>query len=474
MLFIFSLILQRGAGVLTKLVLANSITPYEYGLITLVAISLPGMFQLLTNLNFYHMLSHSQEGKKYFGFTLVCSIFLMIIISVLLFFSSDVFFDYLNLPLEQKWLFYTVIVVSMFFMSIIIDFQGLFAGLKMYSVPSIIMALPSMVRLIVILLLFLSDICSFEIILFVFAISNAIPLLFIVFSRQHRKSFALIKSIKIPSKKIFAFGLSLFVVSSFSTIGQSIIKIVLSHNLGVTWQGYYDISLTLASLLLFSLGTMNYVSVPEATTSKKEDIYKNGGLGDVSRGLFSFMFYLIIVLYFYSEFIVKTLFSAEYVIASDYIFILAIGYLFLFIQNFLASLNLSFADKKMDYIIYTLIPLLILPLFFFLTEFLMALFKEYGYGNGFLGAYISCTSLYILFAIVTILFSKDLEPLKNLLIMIDKLIISSLATALVLYILNPPALIGLLLSAIIFSALTLKTGYIKKEFIYDLFGKSKK
>jgi len=68
LLFILFLILQRGAGVITKILLANAITPEEYAVITLVAISLPTLLQMVTTLNFYQVLSHSQEGRQYFGF----------------------------------------------------------------------------------------------------------------------------------------------------------------------------------------------------------------------------------------------------------------------------------------------------------------------------------------------------------------------------------------------------------------------
>ena len=68
--YFMSLVLMRGGGILAKILLARSITPYEYGLITLFVIALPGMFQNITTFCFYDVLGHATEGKKYLGFAL--------------------------------------------------------------------------------------------------------------------------------------------------------------------------------------------------------------------------------------------------------------------------------------------------------------------------------------------------------------------------------------------------------------------
>lgn len=466
-------IVQKGAGALTKIVIAKAITPYEYGIITLVAISLPGMFQLATNLNFYYLLSHAKEGKKYFGFTLVYSLMITILLSILLLLFRDNFFGYLNLPLEKWNILYTVIIISLLPLSIIIDFQGLMTGLRVYSLPGIIIALPSIFRLFIIIFFIYYGINSFEVIILIFALSNAIPLVFILLSKRFREYLGLIKSITVPSKKMFAFGSSLFIVGSFSLIGQYLIKIVISHDLGIIWQGYYDVSLTLTSILMFATGTLSYISIPEATNQNKNAVHDKGGLGDVARGLFSLLMFLLILLYFYSEFIVVKLFSEDYVIASQYVFILAIGSLFLFIQMFLANLNLSFAEKTREYVSLTVISLILLPLFFILTKFLIKFFEGLGYGNGFIGAYISYTLLLILYTILTVFYSKDLSPLKILLYKIDRLIVSFVITFILLYFLNLPSLTGILISGIIFTILIFTSGYLKKSMFLEIFKSSK-
>lgn len=468
-LFILFLILQRGAGALTKIVIANAISPYEYGIITLVAISLPGMLQLVTTLNFYYILSHASSGKNFFGFTLAYSLLITIFLSIILFLFSKDFFGYLNLPLENVELFYLVLIISLFPLTIAVDFQGLLTGLKIYSYPGLIMALPSIFRLIVLSCLIYYEIYSFPTILVIFALSHSVPLIFIALSRQYRSYFGLIKSINIPSKKMFAFGASIFIVGSFSTLGQILIKIVVSHELGVEWQGYYDVSLTLAYILIFSLGTMRFVSIPEATSSDKGAIYKSGGLGDVTRVLFSLLTFLIIILYFYSDYIVVKIFSEDYILASEYIYILSIGYFFLFIQSFLANLNLSFAKNAKDYISLSVITLFCLPLFFFLTKFLIHFLNQQGFGNGFLGAYLSYTALLILYTLLTVYFSRDLSPIKILSKKADRLIFSSIITFLLILYLNPSPLIGIISSGILFSLLIFVSGYLTKEIFLEIF-----
>ena len=468
-LFILFLIIQRGAGVLTKMVVAHSISPYEYGIITLVAISLPGMLQLATTLNFYYLLSHAGEGKKYFGFSLAYSLIITLVIAILLIIFNDSFFRYLNLPVDNWKLLYFVIIVSLLPLSITTDFQGLFTGLRVYSFPGIILALPSLSRLVILIYLFYFNLISFKIIILVFALSNVIPLVFIFLSKKYISDFGFMKTINLPSRKMFVFSSALFIVSSFSTIGQNLIKFVLSHELGVDWQGYFDVSLTITSIMMFALGTMSFVSIPEATNSDKNEISRKGGLEDVTRGLFSMLLFFLIILYFYSGYITEKLFSAEYMFGSKYVIILAVSYPFVFIQMFLVNLNLAYSKNIREYILPAILTLILIPFFFFLTKFSIGFFKEIGYGNGFIGAYISYTFLMILYTSLTIYCSKDLTPLKIIFFKIERLIISFFLTFLFIYYFNPPALVGMFISAIIFTFLILFLGYLKKSTFLEIF-----
>lgn len=467
-LFIIFLILQRGSGLFTKLILANSITPYEYGLITLIAFSLPALFQILICLNFHNILSHSINGREYFGFAIIFSLVMGLIISLVLLYSQNIFFDYLNISSEYRQLFYFAIIISMFSMGIVVDFQGFLTGLRLYSMPGIIVAIPSLARLGFLLVLFMIGEFCFETIILFFAISNAFPLIYLFLSRKRRFYLSYIKSIKIPPKKMLAFGTALFIVGSYSTIGIILIKIVISHNLGIVWQGYFDVSLTLASIVIFFLGTMNFIAVPEATNSNKESIHHKSELGEITRLLFSFLIFFFIVMYFYSEFIARIFFSEEYIIASEYCWILVVGYIFLYIQNYLANLNISYAKTPKEYLTQAIFPLLLLPLFFYFTDFMIEILKQNGFGNGFLGPYISYCLLAMVFTFITIFYSKDLTHLNTFLYKSEKLIISFAITFGILFLLHPPALIGILGSFIIFIILLAGSGYLEKNQFLDI------
>lgn len=472
-MFILFLVIQRGAGALTKMVVAQSITPYEYGIITLVAISLPGMLQLATTLNFYYLLSHAGEGKKYFGFSLAYSLIITLLIAILLIIFNNSFFQYLNLPVDNWKLLYFVIIISLLPLSITTDFQGLFAGLRVYSYPGIILALPSLSRLVILIILFYLNLISFEIIILVFAISNVIPLVFIYLSRKSIGDLSFIKTINLPTREMFVFSIVLFIISSFSTIGQNLIKFVLSHELGVEWQGYFDVSLTITSIMMFALGTMSFVSIPEATNSNRNDLSIKGGLEDVTRGLFSLLLFFLIILYFYSEYITAKLFSPNYIFGSKYIIILAVSYPFLFIQMFLANMNLAYSRNLKEYLVPALYSIVLIPLFFFITKFSIGFFKDIGYENGFIGAYFSYTFLIILYTSLTIYYSRDLTPLKIIFQKIDRLIISFILTFLLIYYFNPQALTGMFISTICFTLLVLFSGYLNRSTFLEIFKSQK-
>ncbi len=50
--YVGSLVLMRLCGIITKIILARAITPFEYGIIMLIVITLPAIFQLGTNFCF--------------------------------------------------------------------------------------------------------------------------------------------------------------------------------------------------------------------------------------------------------------------------------------------------------------------------------------------------------------------------------------------------------------------------------------
>lgn len=470
-LFLVLLMVQRGAGVLTKIVLANSITPYEYGLIILIAVTIPSIFQLFSNLNFYQILSHSTRGKDFFGFSIIVSCALMFFISIFLILFSEPFFIYLNVPTENESLFIIVVLITMWSTGVLVDFQGLYTGLKQYSLPGLILTLPSIIRLIALVSLILTNIISLEIVLLVFALSNLVPLIYILAISRAAEIIQMIKNIKIPDKKILAFGTTIFMISSFSVIGQYLVKIVLSHELGLEWQGYFDVSLTLIAFIVFGLSTIGYVSVPEATSNEKTKLYQEGGLADIARMFFAFALIMTIVLYFYADFIVILLFSIDYLPAAEYAILLAIGSIFLIFLVFNASVNIAHAKTLKDYCVFLIPTLLFVPLFFILSQVFIRLLQAHQYGNGFLGAYLSYTGILIANTLITFYLTKDRQPVKSLFIKFERLVISLFITALAVVLLNPNPLLGIFLTLILFTLLIFSTGYLNKSIIMEIFEK---
>jgi O-antigen/teichoic acid export membrane protein len=323
-------------------------------------------------------------------------------------------------------------------------------------------------RLVFTVIIVLLGITSLEILLVAFTISNVVPLVAIALCPEYRAALSKTGPFTFPSKTIFLFGLSIFCISYFSMIGQYLIKLVISHELGIVWQGYYDVSLTIVGILLFSLGTMKFLTIPEATNSDKNSIYMKGGLADITRLLSAFTILLSLVLILYSRFIVVTIFSADFEIAADYLYILVIGEVFLFIQLMVSHINIAQSEKKSDYLRLTVIPLCIFPLFFYLTQYLIAYFSGAGVGNGFVGAYISYTVLMVLFTVITLYMSKDRGPVRSLLAGSERLAVSSVVPVAIISFFHPGPIPGIFMLMGTFIVSVFLSGYLNKDHVIEM------
>ncbi|MCX6692942.1 MAG: hypothetical protein NT074_00050 [Methanomicrobiales archaeon] len=467
-LFILFLLIQRGAGVITKMILANAITPYEYAVITLVAITIPAFFQMATTLNFYQVLSHSQEGKDLFGFCCLASTVLFLVISLLLALFSPQFYEYLNIP-AGYWEVYTfAILFTLFSLTFLTDILGLFTGMKEYSIPGIVLAIPSLARLGLVTLLILTGYTSLETIILAFALVQVLPFLLFALVPQYRFIFDLVKRISLPSWQMIAFGASIFIVTSVPVIGQHLIRIAISHHLGVLWQGYFDVSLTVTGLLIFSISTMSFLSLPESTTGDTTRMTGSGGMVDVARSLLALTLFAGIVLSFYAQEIVELLFSTEYAPAADYVPVLVLAYFFLYLQIFLVSLNMASATSRAHYLWPTAISLVALPFFFFLGEWSITFFQELRHDNGFIGAYLAYTLLTSLLTIALVLTSHDRTPCWFLLSKVERLIIPTVVAVGVMFLADPVPAVGIILSAGIFVTLVHLLGYVNLTFVLDM------
>jgi O-antigen/teichoic acid export membrane protein len=462
-IFLASMLLMRGSGVLAKILLARSITPYEYGIITLIVISLPGTFQSFTNFCFYDVLSHGIEGRKYFGFSMIYGALSTVIVAAIILTFPEKILNFLNLPIDSLPLLLMVFFIVLFSVTITGNILGVLRGLKRYSLAIIVSLAPSVLRLgFIIIAVYLLYISDFNLILIIFALPPLIILLLILIVKN-RTILSSLQSISIPTKDILLFGFSVHMVNAWGSLSQYLNQIVISHDLGVLWQGYFDVSLSVAAIISFLSAALYFISIPELTGGKNrgELFSMRGGLGDLSKALFSMSILFALVLYFYSTQIIELLFSPSYVAAGDYLIIIAIGYIFLFIQQFIAYSNISLEKTSTSFILITIFSLVLYPFFIHL---LIQYFN-------FLGAYISFTLFVTAYTSITIFFSKDLTGVALLLHRIDRLIISALVVFLFLYFFKPSLISGIILSILIYSFLIFSLGYLDKVLLLDLVSK---
>lgn len=215
------------------------------------------LFFYFTNFCLHEILSNSREGRHLFGFSLLYSVSASLIVGTLFFLFHDPLFSFLNLPPNNWEILFIVFFISLISTSILNNITGLFRGLKLYSSTSIIASLPALLKLsLVAVFLILLKMLNFLTILLIFSISSLISLLAVIL--RYRKTMFTSISISFPRKEILFFGISIYILGLLGGLSQTIGKIIVSHNLGVTWQGYFDASLTVISLLSFAFASMSF------------------------------------------------------------------------------------------------------------------------------------------------------------------------------------------------------------------------
>jgi O-antigen/teichoic acid export membrane protein len=461
--YLFSLISMRVCGILAKIFLARSITPYEYGLITLFVIALPGAMQNITNFCFFDILGHAKEGKKYLGFSLIYGTVAVAILAIIFFVFRSTIFTFLNIIPEYWEICYLVLFMVLFTVTIRAVLLGYLRGIRNHLFAAIFNAEPSILRVIfIVIALYLFAVYSFYVLFILFGLPPLVSLIPAVIYKFRAISSSL-KSIVIPHKEIVIFGFSFFILNVYMGFTQQLNSVVISHDLGVTWQGYYDVSLSMVAVITFFSSAIYFVSAPETTVNnnRSEIFYKRGGFGDIGRMLFSMCLLSVIIIYFYSYQLTTLLFTENYAVASEYLIILAVGYAILFVQQYCAFLSVS-ADKKKGLsriLLITIISILIFPFF---THFMILYFK-------FMGAYLSITIFIICYTLATIFLIEDRTPLRLLFTKVDRLAYSFVGTFLVLYLLKFSLLPGIITSFVVFTLLIISLGYIEKDSILHIF-----
>jgi O-antigen/teichoic acid export membrane protein len=459
--YVGSLLLTRGCGILAKIFMARSLTPYEYGLITLIVLVLPGAMQTITNFCFMDILSHATEGKKYFSFALIYGVASTGIIGLILLLFPAPIFTFLNIPPGSWTLFSFVFIGVLFAVTVISAIFGILRGKRNYNLASTFSAAPTILRVIFIALaIFIFGITDFNLILILFALPAIIVIFPIVVVKRKTISAAL-KSVNVPSREMMSFGFSFFLLSVWLSLCTSISSVVISHDLGLTWQAYFDVSLSMVMVITFFSLAMYMISAPETTITndRSEILSRRGGFGDIGKILFSMCLLCVIIIYFYSHQLVTFLFTEKYSISGDYLIILAIGYTVIFIQQYCAYLAISVeGESRMSKLcLITLASLLIFPIF----SHVMILNFD------FMGAYLATTIFIICYTVVSMILIKDRTPLMVLFSKIDRLALSVLGTFVVIYFLHLTLIPGILTSLVLFTAMIFLLGYVDKHIIAD-------
>ena len=463
--YVGSLIILRFCGVISKIILARAITPFEYGIIMLVVIALPAIFQLVTNFCFFDVLGHAGEGRKYFGFSLIYGIITTCMVGFILFLFPVQICEFLNIPIEMWPFLFLILIVVLLSATLSVDIMGLLWGKKNHSLTAAITTAPGVLRLgLIILIVSVLGISNFQLI----AISYALPpflILLGVFIIKGKTIIHAIRSFHIPSREILIFGFSVFIIGMWISLCQNLSKIVITHDLGIEFQAFFDVSLTLAQIITFFSSALFMISIPESTGTddKSSLLNRSGGLGEIGRLLFAMTMFCVLLLYFYAKDLIELLFSVDYAPAGDYVFIIAIGYVFIFIQQFIAYVNVSFHEKSTkSFVFITLISILVFPL---ISHVMIINF-------GFLGAYLAFIVMLVLYCITTIYVSQDTEPLRVLFRRGIYLIISFVIAFVVLFIGNFAIIPGIILSSVLYGGLIFITGYLNVSQIWELIGRS--
>jgi O-antigen/teichoic acid export membrane protein len=459
--YLGSLIFMRMCGILAKILLARSITPYEYGIITLLIIALPGTLQIITNFCFFDVLGHSTEGKKYVSFSLLYgTITSLIIVSVFLLFHEAIF-QFLNIPLQSWVLWISVLCIVLLSVTLAGVITGILRGERSHSLAASFSSAPSILRLaFIIISVYIFGITNFELILLIFALPPLVALIpVIVYKRE--AIYESFHSILIPDREILLFGFSFFILNAWVSLSQNINSVVISHDLGIVWQGYFDVSMSLVAVISFFSGAIYLISAPETTanSNRSEILHKRGGFADIGRLLFSMCLLCVLIIYFYSHQLVGVLFTSNYSPAGDYLIIVAIGYTVLFVQQYCAYLSISSEKEGISRLtILTIASIVAFPVF---THIMIQKFQ-------FIGAYLAMTGLIIIYTIITLLIIKDNTPLKLLFAKFDRLVLSVAGTFFILYFFHFPLLTGLIVSSISFLIIIILSGYVDKRIVIDL------
>ncbi|WP_062398830.1 hypothetical protein [Methanogenium cariaci] len=149
---------------------------------------------------------------------------------------------------------------------------------------------------------------------------------------------------------------------------------------------------------------------------------------------------------------------------GDYILLIAIGYVFIFIQQFVAYVNVSFYEKSTrPFVLITVSSLLAFPLF---SHVMILSF-------GFLGAYLAFIIVLVLYCLASIYVSQDIEPLRVLFHKLGGYLMISFAVVFLVLFMGHFSVFpgGIVLSSLLYAGLMFATGYLDVSLVRDFIGR---
>ncbi|AKG92422.1 Polysaccharide biosynthesis protein [Geoglobus ahangari] len=464
LLVMFITVLMKISGLLSKIVITKYLSPLEYGILTFVTISLPLMFQFVTNLSFFNLLSHSKKGKHYFKFSLFYVILSCAVIIALFYIFLDKILTMFEISPDYAQITFLTFSLLLFPMSVSVVLMGLFRGLRKYSVATITSSLPTFLKFVFIAILAVTlQKLTLNLTILATVISTWVALLAIVAYEWQTIKSSIHTKYFLPKLDMFLFSLSIFTVGSYGTLLQIIGRLIIAYDIDVTYQGYLDISITLMTLLSIPMIALSFLTIPEATSANTKEELLTGEINDVARLLLSILVFLVIIVSIYPHELIMFLFSSKYSPAAEYVVFLAVGSIFMFIQQFIAYVEISFYETLSEYRPFVIFTIACLVLFLATTHILVILF-------GFIGVYVSNLLFKVVYFAGSLKVSSK-KTAKIFLTKIERLTISTVATISFLLVTKGTLnfIFEIAIAAIIFTLLVVKTKYFDlRKLLYSL------
>ncbi len=339
--FVFLMsILAAGIAYFTRIILARSLTPAEYGLFfAIFAFFGPFIFfrDLGLNQALVKFIPELNVKKKFNKLkTMVVAAFSWQIISLVIFSFLIFFFA----PFLAKYYFkdalastiLKIFIPYMIISAMVLFMQGVFQGHQRIKLFSILDPLTNIVILISVIIL---SIIGLHVFIPVYAYLMSWIVAFLVFMPFFIKIYSKISFYKIinflkTSKEMFIFGLPIILTSVSSGLIGKMDTLMLTYFVTLDKVGIYNVVLPTALLFMFFTESIAAVALPMVSEIwAKKEVHK---LADWLKAVYKYSFIIIVpfilTVFSLSELFIKILFGKAYVSGAVALQILLIGVIF--------------------------------------------------------------------------------------------------------------------------------------------------